>query len=382
MKRLVYSPSVNAWVKTDTGVFDLSPYVTDCSIDRRVNSVSFAKLTFRNPKIPDLHNPKKQRFLFTEHVRDDGSIHPMLHPMDPIIITMTRLKGRPIQVFTGFCDTTPYIQLYPGTAELTASCTLKRLQYTYWDPALPFVQEFMLANGWVITKSGTALNPSAEQRNQDKINKELNDTSIGFLLYKILKEVGGWDKNDIYIQGLPPKIGQLVAKLYQDTEKENTQSIKDFHDFLHQILGASAYGSLASSSAAGANGPNLEGANSGVDPNSLPKGAGNFEGTIVASWIVPVLTWARQHGWTGSLTSGYRTVEHNAEIGGATNSNHTKLDYPGGAIDVGSKDAYAEGKALNDALANYPHTPTLVWGQNTPFDGSAHDYGHFSAGGH
>lgn len=244
MKRLVYSPSINAWVKTDTGVIDLSPYITDCTVDRRINSVSYATLTFRNPKIADLNDPKKQRFMFTEQVRKDGSIHPMFHPMDPIIITMTRLKGRPVQVFTGYCDTTPYIQLFPGTAQLTASCTLKRLQYTYWDPALPFVREWMQEHGWFTTKEGVSLNPNAEERRLSS-NGELNDSSIGFLLYSVLKEIGGWDREDVFIQGLPPQISKLVAKLYEDTAKENANSVKEFHDFLHSIIGASAYGSNA-----------------------------------------------------------------------------------------------------------------------------------------
>jgi hypothetical protein len=243
MKRLIYSPSINVWIKTDTGIFDLSPYITNCTVDRRVNSVSFAQLEFRNPKITD-PKTKKSRFMFTEHVRDDGSIHPMFHPMDSIIITMTRLRGRPIQVFTGFCDTAPYVQVYPGTAKLEASCTLKRLQYTYWDPALPFVQAFMTAHGWGVNiKTGTALNPNAEGKNTGT----LNDTSIGYLLYTILKEVGGWDSSNIYIQELPgDKIGKLVANLYQDTAREEAESIKDFHKFLGDIIGASAYGSYQS----------------------------------------------------------------------------------------------------------------------------------------
>jgi hypothetical protein len=241
MKRLVYSPSINVWIKTDTGIFDLSPYITNCTVDRRINSVSYAQVEFRNPKILD---PKsnKTKFMFTEHVSNDGSIRPMFHPMDPIIITMTRLKGHPVQVFTGYCDTSPYVQVYPGVAKLEASCTLKRLQYTYWDPALPFVRQFMQKHGWGIDKSGTALNPSAEKSTGD--SEVLDDTSIGGLLYSVLRDIGGWNKDHIYIQELPgDKIGKLVAQLFKDTAKEEADSIKQFHDFLHDVIGASAYGS-------------------------------------------------------------------------------------------------------------------------------------------
>jgi len=244
MKRLIYSPSVNVWVRTDTGVFDLSPYVTNFTIDRRVNQVSSASISFRNPKVPD--SKGKERFLFTEHPSNSANgqttYGPMFHPMDPIIITMTRLKGRPVQVFTGYCDTVPYVQLFPGVTTLTASCTLKRLLYTFWDPALPFVRDFMNKTGWQVSPNGTAYNEVP------KNTGNLNDSSIGYLLYKVLEDVGGWDPDNIYIQELPGKnIGQLVTNLYKEVEKEEASSIKDFHNFLKDIIGKSAYGSLTSS---------------------------------------------------------------------------------------------------------------------------------------
>ena len=35
-----------------------------------------------------------------------------------------------------------------------------------------------------------------------------------------------------------------------------------------------------------------------------------FDGVAVASWIVPSLQWAREHGWTGHVNSGFRSCEH------------------------------------------------------------------------
>jgi 3D (Asp-Asp-Asp) domain-containing protein len=279
MKRLVYNPSINAWIKTDDGVFDLSPYITSCMVDRRINSVSYAEIEFRNPKIQDSNFKNKMRFMFTQHelIDNDGGLHygPMFHPMDPIIITMTRLRGRPVQVFTGYCDTTPYVQLYPGVARLTASCTLKRLQYTYWDPALPFVRDFMQKTGWNITKDGTAFNAAPENTGN------LNDASIGYLLYKILEDVGGWNKNDVYIQEMPgAKISQLVANLYKDTKEEQASSIKDFHKFLYDILGASKYGTAAAGPATASNG-STPGSNDATPPDWFKNNEGDiFEATI------------------------------------------------------------------------------------------------------
>jgi lysophospholipase L1-like esterase len=250
MKRLVYSPSVNVWVKSDSGIFDLSPYVTGFQIDRRIGEVSNAQVTFRNPRITDERNPKKTRFMFTEHIADDGTVRPMFHPMDPIIITLTRLKGRPIQVFTGYCDTTPYVQLLPGEVTLDASCTIKRLQHTYWDPALIFVRDFMSSFGWGIDASGIAVNPKAENSKND-----LKDSSFGNLLFGVLTEVGGWDPKNIYIQELPgSQISKIVVNLYKDTADEAKESMKDLQDFLYSLVGASKYGSAGGGGGGGGGG--------------------------------------------------------------------------------------------------------------------------------
>lgn len=106
--------------------------------------------------------------------------------------------------------------------------------------------------------------------------------------------------------------------------------------------------------------------------------AGTFDGRLVAGWILPILNWARAHGWTGHITSGYRSPEHNATIPGASpTSNHLSMTYPGGAIDVGGFGARAEGAALAGVLARYPRRPNLVWGGPV-----MSDWGHFSATGH
>jgi hypothetical protein len=393
MKRLVYSPSVKAWVKTDFGVIDLSPYITHCDIQRKIDDVSKLRIAFRNPRVNDNGKP---RFMFTEKVRDDGSIGPVFHPMDPITVSMERIAGKPIQVFTGYCDTVPYVQLFPGTGTITASCTLKRLQHTYWDPSLPFVQEFLRAYGWFLGGDGTVKNPGtlevpAEEKRLAKLiesgnykaigNISLNDGSIGNLLYAVLNEIGGWDSSNIYIQSLPDNLSSVVAKLMSEFTEENKKLNQEITEFFHTLVGSGDFGTAAAS---GVNGNANAQSNSGVDANSVPKGGAVFEGTTVASWIKPILDWARQHGWNGSITSGYRTPQHNADIGGAANSNHTKLDYPGGAIDVGDPRAQTEGQALYNVIKNYPNKPTLVWAKDAGvgWGGSPIDWGHFSSDGH
>ena len=239
MKRLVYSPEISAWIKTDSGVFDLSSYITGFIINRKTESVSTAELTFRNPKVDE--SDGSSRFLFTQHKNGD-QYGPMFHPMDPIIITLTRIKGYPVQVFTGYCDTSPYVQVFPGTAKLKASCTLKRLLYTYWDPGLPYVRDFLTTHGWYI-QNGLTINPKAEQQvgNTGNTNdaSTLTDGSIGYLLYSVLMDVGGWSHDDIFIQSLPNNgINAIVEGLYKELTGEAKASFQTMREFLKKTIGA------------------------------------------------------------------------------------------------------------------------------------------------
>jgi hypothetical protein len=117
-------------------------------------------------------------------------------------------------------------------------------------------------------------------------------------------------------------------------------------------------------------------------------GVATFDGKQVAAWIVPSLRWARNHGWTGSVTSGFRTCAHQTEVAkqfaagqgktvaqiypnGPCASNHVGTAHPRGAVDV------SQPAQLADVLRNNPSHPKLVWGG--PVIG---DQVHFSATGH
>ena len=263
MRRLVYSPKVKCWVKTDTGVVDLSPYIIECKIERKIDDISKLEVIFRNPKILEDNRP---RFLFTQKMQDNGQLGPVFHPMDPITVILERIQGKPIQVFTGYCDAVPYVQLFPGPARITASCTLKRLLYTYWDPALPFVAKFMREYGWELggdgmNRSGGSGDTTSGNRTTDtnKItqgieNTHLNDQSIGYLLYAVLNEIGGWSDKNIFIQKLPDNISEIVAKVFDEIVKDNQKINEEVGKFIKDIIGAGEYGNstqLAGNSGAG-----------------------------------------------------------------------------------------------------------------------------------
>jgi hypothetical protein len=97
----------------------------------------------------------------------------------------------------------------------------------------------------------------------------------------------------------------------------------------------------------------------------------------IAAWIVPVLEWAVEHGWHGSVTSGYRTYYEQAQLNAAGLfsapagfSNHESTIYPGGAVDV------TEPGQLLAVLKGYAAPRRLVGGVLGPADPE-----HFSATG-
>lgn len=76
----------------------------------------------------------------------------------------------------------------------------------------------------------------------------------------------------------------------------------------------------------------------GKDTTSLKK----FDGKEVSGWIADQLTYARKHGWKGSVTSGYRSYADQARIYNSGvrpaakpgQSNHERKGYLQGAVDV------------------------------------------------
>jgi hypothetical protein len=97
----------------------------------------------------------------------------------------------------------------------------------------------------------------------------------------------------------------------------------------------------------------------------------------IADWIIPVLQWASEHGWGGTVTSGYRTYYEQAQLNAvgafsapAGLSNHETTVYPGGAVDVTSP------SQLINVLRGYPGPLKLIGGVLGPVDPE-----HFSATG-
>lgn len=120
-------------------------------------------------------------------------------------------------------------------------------------------------------------------------------------------------------------------------------------------------------------------ANGTVPPGAeIPSASWNPLGKPVADWIVIVLQWGYLHGWSGTVTSGYRTYAEQLAINmrgefsaPAGRSNHETTEYPGGAVDV------TNSGQLIAVLAGYPGPQKLIGGMLGPIDPV-----HFSATGY
>ena len=172
-KTLVYSPEIQILIARGNKQYDVTNDVVAFSIRRVENQVSSAVFRLSNKAVPG--NPKKLRY------------NQLFERMDRVFIKLKRVEWVP--VFSGYLDSVPHVQLYPGTVNFRASCTLKRILHTWWDPGLS-------AASSIFDQAGTS---ARELQN----GEQQLDSGLGSLLRRLLVEVGGWNPQNIHIQRFP-----------------------------------------------------------------------------------------------------------------------------------------------------------------------------------
>lgn len=173
MKTLVYAPEVKIVIARGTKQYDISNDVVAFSIRRIENGVSSAAFKVSNKALPN--NPKKLRY------------NMLFERMDRVVIYLKRSEW--YMVFSGYLDRVPFAQLYPGTVDFRASCTLKRLQHTWWDPGLPTSREIF--------------DQPAREREEQANGGAALDKGLGSLLRRLLVKVGNWAPDHVKIQRFP-----------------------------------------------------------------------------------------------------------------------------------------------------------------------------------
>lgn len=195
MKTLIYSPEVKIVIARGNKSYDVSADVVSGSIVRRENAVSSASFQLSN-----------------KDMRYNG----LFERMDRVMIYMKRVTM--VQVFSGYLDSVPHKQLYGGIVNFRASCTLKRLMHTWWDPGLPASQA-------LFNQRGINLSESVD-------GEGFADSGIGALLRDLMLEVGGWTRDTVHIQEFPEQFLTFLSEQLLKVQGDNQADVERFRRLL------------------------------------------------------------------------------------------------------------------------------------------------------
>jgi len=202
MKTLVYSPEVQILIARGNKQYDVSNDVVAWSVRRVENGVSSAVFRLSNKTLPN--DPKKLRY------------NQLFERMDRVIIKLKRIEW--VQVFSGYLDQVPHVQLYPGTVNFRASCTLKRLLHTWWDPGLP--------------SSSSIFDQAGRSQMEPENGQEQMDKGLGSLLRRLLVEVGNWSSQNIHIQKFPMGFYLLMEQELRRLNNGTETAAQNFKELL------------------------------------------------------------------------------------------------------------------------------------------------------
>jgi cell wall-associated NlpC family hydrolase len=208
LKRFIYNPEVSVFVATmNHGTIDLSQDVISGSVHRVLDGVSTSTFTLQNPR--------------NKYIKDKNG-RPIFRSMDRVAIFLNRVKS--MQVFAGYLDDVPYEQFVPGPVTLNASCSLKRLLYTWFDPSLVYTVQRLAEFGWIFDPNTGSLQDTVSGLGGMDVGG-----GLGQLTNMMLQEVGGWNANTIQISPLPPAfISKTVTAM--TTQIKELQAQKDQAD--------------------------------------------------------------------------------------------------------------------------------------------------------
>ena len=145
-------------------------------------------------------------------------------PNDRITVQMKRLTW--VQTFTGYLNQVPLVTAWPRVVNLTASCSLKRLQYWYWDPYSPATQ----------TMVNQALIDSRRENG-------LTDGGMTNVILTIMRKVVGWPENKVHISQIPAGWFKSIEKLAQQVNADVDQVDEQVRQMIASISATSIGGS-------------------------------------------------------------------------------------------------------------------------------------------
>jgi hypothetical protein len=192
----MYSPGIKVYISTqNNGIVDVSDDLTQGNMVRRSDGVSSFSFTLQNPF-------RKYSGIFT--------------PNDRIIVMMKRISW--LRTYTGYLNAVPLVTAWPSSVQITSSCSLKRLQYWFWDPGLPASQN-MVAQAMATATS----NP--------------DDGGVTNAVMAILQNVVGWPASNVHIAGIPQAWSTWAYKIAQAVQADTAEADQLAQQF-YATLGA------------------------------------------------------------------------------------------------------------------------------------------------
>lgn len=202
MPNLVYTPGIRVYIQTEpTGkakgkVLDVSDDVVTFNLQRRSDGVSTLSFTLTN---------------------ENRKYDQVFSPNDRIVVEMKRITW--LRVFTGYLNSVPLVTVWPRDVQVTASCTLKRLQYWYWDAYATQTQN-MIRNALGGPASGAGT-PSSSITPASGSGGDLSGVEA---ILQILEKVTNWPRSKVHIGKVPPTWFKITDKMAQFVEASSEQS--------------------------------------------------------------------------------------------------------------------------------------------------------------
>ena len=230
LKTFIYSPQVRIVIAHNDTEYDVSADIVRCSLVRPENSAATLFFTLHNKGL--------------RYTPPGGK--PFFYRMDRVVVYMKKTSWT--QVFAGYLDKVPYKQLYAGEVNFRATCTVKRLMHTWWDPALPASQSLLNQMNGLLGPDGI---PST-------------DSGLGAMLQKLLVDVGGWNVANIHIQNFPTSFLQFLMTQIAQLQTSNAPNLLQFQQMLVGSDTTPGPGAYAGANAnAGPPGPSVPAAGAG-----------------------------------------------------------------------------------------------------------------------
>lgn len=177
MGTMIYTPGIRVHIQT------AGHGIVDVSDDLESGSLTLAE-----------KQPSQFSFSLTNYRRKyDG----VFTPNDTISVQMKRIRWFP--VFAGYLNQVPYFSVYPRSIQLTATDSLKRLQYRFWDPG---------AEASVNLLNGLTLTPD-----KSRAEKTTTDGGLRDILMELLQKVGDWPASHMHIGRIPDDWSNKMAQL-------------------------------------------------------------------------------------------------------------------------------------------------------------------------